>query len=167
MKAGLRAKLLLPSIAIVIVCMSLASFYSAKKASDELWRELLSSSRHLSQGVANNLGMFVEDIQGAVVMQAKNERIQRVFRDKSPEMLNDASQALTDLTKFDPSVQGASLLDPKGDVLASSDPSGSGNFSDRDYFKQAVNGHPNGATHGRVNGASGRCDLLGSCSVVL
>jgi hypothetical protein len=30
-----------------------------------------------------------------------------------------------------------------------------------------VNGHPNGATHGRVNGASGRCDLLGSCSVVL
>jgi methyl-accepting chemotaxis protein len=143
MKAGLRAKLLVPTIGAVVICMTLASLYSAKKASDELWAELLNSSRHLAQGLAKSLTMFAEDLQGAVVMQAKNDKLRLVYEEKTPETLKAAAAALTDLARFDPSIQAATLLTAKGDVLASSDPGSTGNFSDREYFKKAMNGQTN------------------------
>ncbi len=143
MAIGLRTKLLVPTISVVILCMGFASLYSAKKASEALWSELINSSQHLTQGVVKGLEMFVEGARGAVIMQSKNDKIRQVFLEKTPETLKAASEALVELTKFDPSIHGANLLDTKGEVIASSDPSGKGNFSDREYFKKAIKGETN------------------------
>jgi len=143
MKAGLRVKLLVPTLAVVIICMGLASVFSARKGASELYSELISSSRHVGDNLVKSLGMFVDDVKGAVIMQSKNDRIKAVLAGGGEEATKQAVTALTDLAGFDEAIQGANLLDAKGDVVASSDPSSKGNFSDRAYFKEAMAGKAN------------------------
>ncbi len=143
MKFGLRAKLLIPTLGVVIICMSLASFMSAKKAADELWSELLKSSTQLANNLSNGLGILVGDLQGAVAMQAKNDRLKGILREETEASKRDAVTALKELNQFDESIQAANLLDTAGNTLASSDPAAKGNFADREYFKKAMAGETN------------------------
>jgi methyl-accepting chemotaxis protein len=143
MKAGLRAKLLIPTAAAVIISMALASYFASRKASSELWNELLASSRVIAGSLAGSASSFSNDLIGAVVLQSKNGKVTRALTDGSDTAIADAREALTDLAKFDESIQGANILDDKGDVVASSDPKSKGNFADRDYFKKAMNGEAN------------------------
>jgi methyl-accepting chemotaxis protein len=143
MKLGLRSKLLVPTAIAVIISMAVASYFSSRKASDELWAELLNSSRIIAGNVASSASSFSSDLLGVVKLQARNGKILRVFTSDSTEALKDAQEALVDLSKFDESIQGANLLDTKGDVVTSSDPKTKGNFADRDYFKKAMAGEAN------------------------
>jgi methyl-accepting chemotaxis protein len=143
MKLGLRSKLLVPTVAAVIVSMALASYFSSRRASDELWAELLNSSKVISGNLANSAGSFGSDLIGAVTLHARNGKIMRALTDGSAESLKDAHDALVDLTKFDESIQAANILDTKGDTVTSSDPKATGNFADRDYFKKAMTGAAN------------------------
>ncbi len=143
MKVGLRFKMLAPTLAVVIVCMGLASVFSARKGAEELYGELINSSRLIGNNLTKSLGMFVANTQGAVVMQAKNDRIRALLAERNDETLRQAAAALADLAAFDESIQGANLLDTTGEVVASSDPSSKGNFADRDYFKLAMTGKVN------------------------
>ncbi len=58
MRLGLRLKILLPTVAVVIVCMSLSGLIAMRKAGDELWHELESASRHLCASVEDGLHLF-------------------------------------------------------------------------------------------------------------
>ncbi len=143
MKAGLRTKLLLPTIGIVILSMALASYFSARKASDQLWAELLNSARQLTSSLNLSLAMFTDDIKGAVRLGSGNETLPGVLRENTPETMAKAVETLKALAGFDAAIQGANLLDKAGNVLASSDPGTTGNFSDREYFKLAMKGEVN------------------------
>ncbi len=143
MKLGLRSKLLLPTICAVVFSMALAGYFSAKKASDELWSELIKSSNVLSNNLASSAGAFAGDVRGAVVLQSHNDKIKRALTDPSAENLAVARQPLLDLLKFDESVQGVNVLDPNGEVVVGDDPKAKGNFADREYFKKAIAGEAN------------------------
>jgi len=143
MKLGLRAKLLMPALGAVILCMGLASFMSARRAADELWSELLKASAQLSGNLSKGLNILVADLEGAVVLQAKNERLKTFLGDGGEASKQLAIAALKDLNAFDSSIQAANLLDTAGNTLASSDPTAKGNFADRDYFKKAMAGETN------------------------
>ncbi|MDR3641589.1 MAG: methyl-accepting chemotaxis protein [Humidesulfovibrio sp.] len=77
------------------------------------------------------------------MLQSQNEKIKRVLADNSADSQSSAHQALLDLVKFDESVQGANILNEKGDVIASSESVPKGNFADREYFKKAMAGESN------------------------
>jgi methyl-accepting chemotaxis protein len=144
MKLGLRSKLLLPTISAVVVSMFLAGYFSSRKASEELWGELLNSSKVLAGNLANSAGSFSGDVKGAVVMQANSMRVRRALTDGSPETLKEAREAMLELLKFDVSVQGANLLTPKGDVIVSDEATFKPqNYADREYFKKAMAGTAN------------------------
>jgi len=143
MKAGLRSKLLLPTIGAVIVCMALSSYFSSKKAADELWSELLNSSQVLARNLSSSAGSFAGDMRGAVVLQSHNDKVKRAINDPSAENFTEARQVLVDLTKFDESIQGVNVLDKNGEVVLGDDPKAKGNFSDREYFKKAISGEAN------------------------
>ena len=143
MKLGLRSKLLVPTIGAVVFSMVLAGYFSAKTASDELWAELINSSRILSSNLAASAGAFAGDVRGAVVMQSHNARVKRALADPSVEDLDAARQALKELVQFHGSVQGANVLSPTGEVVVGDDPKAKGNFSDREYFKKAIKGEAN------------------------
>jgi len=143
MKLGLRSKLLIPTLGVIIVCMSLASFMSAQKAADELWSELLKSSTQLASNLSNGLGILVGDLQGAVAIQARNDRLKGILREDTEASRRDAVNALKELNQFDAAIQAANLLDTEGNTLVSSDPAAKGNFADREYFKKALAGETN------------------------
>jgi len=143
MKLGLRSKLLVPTIAAVVVSMALASYFSSRKASEELWTELLNSSRILAGNLASGVGSFSGDVKAAVVLQSQNGKIKRALTDGSPESFKEAREALIALNKFDESLQGTNLLTAKGDVIVTDAGEAKGNYADRDYFKKAMAGEPN------------------------
>ncbi|MDP2848173.1 MAG: methyl-accepting chemotaxis protein [Humidesulfovibrio sp.] len=143
MKLGLRSKLLIPALSAVIICMAMAGYFSAKRASDELWSELINASSVLAKNLADNVGTFAGDVRAAVVLQSHNSMLIRAVTTPNAANVEDARQALVDLVKFDPSIQGVNVLDTSGEVLFGDDPKAKGNFADRDYFKKAITGEAN------------------------
>jgi len=145
MKLGLQSKLLLPTLGAVILSMALSSVFSYRKASQEIWSELLNSSRNIADSVANGLAIYVDDIRAVVITQSKDGAVTSWLAQtgSSEETKKAALAALVELTAFTPSIQAATILDSKGDVSLSTDQQTTGNFSDRDYFKNAMTGKPN------------------------
>jgi methyl-accepting chemotaxis protein len=144
MKLGLRSKLLIPTISAIIVSMFLAGYFSSRKASGELWGELLNSSKVLAGNLASSAGSFSGDVKGAVILDTTNGKIRRALTDGGPEALKDAHEALIELTKFSESVQGANIVNPQGNIVATdSETLDTHNYMDREYFKQAMAGQTN------------------------
>ena len=144
MKLNIQSKLLIPTMAIVIISIGLASVFSYRKAAEEIWTELLGASRNVADSVSKGMTMFVEDIRGAVIMQSHSRAVQEFLASPAPdEGLRSAGvRALQEVIAFEESIQGVNLLDAKGDTILSNDPKATGNFADRDYFKQAMAGKP-------------------------
>jgi methyl-accepting chemotaxis protein len=143
MKIGLRSKLLVPTIGVVILCMGLASIMSARKAASELKGELEKSAAVLANNLTQGLDILCGDLKGAVALQAKSDRIRNFLRDGTEANKQLTLTALKDLEQYDSSIQAVNLLDTEGNTIASSDPAAKGNFSDRAYFKAAMNGETN------------------------
>ncbi len=143
MKLGLRVKILAPILVVVILSMLLASLFSAQKAADQLRTEMLNSAQHQAQNLSKSLSIFVDDFQGMIALHAKNEKVIRVYSDRSPQALKEASDSLADFVKVFPAVQAGNILDSQGNVIIGSDPTAKGNFGDREYFKKAMKGQTN------------------------
>ncbi|GFK92785.1 Methyl-accepting chemotaxis protein PctC [Fundidesulfovibrio magnetotacticus] len=140
MKMGLRGKILVPTLCAVFLTMGLASYFSYRKAADQLWNEMLNASSSSVDILAKGTGMWVEDIRAVLLIQSRSPQIVGFLREPSPASREAAVTALKELTGFEESVQAANLLDVKGETVLSSDPKATGNFADRDYFKLAMRG---------------------------
>jgi len=143
MHIGLRTRILLPALAAVICSMGLAGFLAAHRASDELWIELEAAAFSVCSSVTIGLHSFVSDLQALAIMRAGDDGIVQAVQNASPEALSKAKELLQSLKKVSPAVQGANLLNAKGDVMVSSEVNATGNFSDRAYFKKAMSGEAN------------------------
>jgi methyl-accepting chemotaxis protein len=145
MKLGLQSKLLVPTLAAVILSMGLSSFFSYRKASEEIWNELVNSSQNIANSVSKGMTIYVEDIKAITLTQSRTIRVGAMFSSPEPseEIKQAASKSLAELKEFDSSVGGAVLLNSKGDTILSTDPQFGSNVSDRDYFKRAMNGEAN------------------------
>jgi methyl-accepting chemotaxis protein len=142
MKLGLRSKLIIPALSAVILSMAMASYFSAKKAADELWGEIIQSSGIVAKNLGDNAGTFAGDVLGAVVLQSRSQRITKALQAPTADNVADAREALSDLLKFDSTIQGVNVLDVNGEVVFGDDPKAKGNFADREYFKKAISGEP-------------------------
>ena len=143
MHIGLRTRILLPALAAVICSMGLAGFLAAHRASEELWTELEAAALSVCSSVTIGLHSFVSDLQALAIMRAGDDGIVQAVQNASPEALSKAKELLQSLKKVSPAVQGANLLNAKGDVMVSSEVNATGNFSDRAYFKKAMSGEAN------------------------
>jgi methyl-accepting chemotaxis protein len=123
--------------------MALASFFSARKASEELWSELVHSSQIVAKNLGDNAGTFAGDVLGATVLQSGTHRIIKALASPTADNIAEARVALVELMKFDPTIQGVNVLDATGEVVFGDDPKSKGNFADREYFKKAIAGDAN------------------------
>ncbi len=145
MRLGLQSKLLLPTILSIVASMALAGLFSYRKASNELWNELISSSQHIADTVCKGLNIYTEDIKNVLVMQSRSEPVTGyvVAPAKDGAAQQKALAALKELQAFDSSIDAAFILDDKGGVLLSTDPGVAGSYADRSYFQQAIKGETN------------------------
>ncbi len=140
MRLGLRLKILLPTVAVVIVCMSLSGLIAMRKAGDEFWRELESASRHLCASVEDGLHLFMSGTKALVTLQAVDDAMVSALLTQSAYDRSVAAGELKTMLEFSQAIQGANLLNARGEIVASSDANATGNFADRDYFVKAMSG---------------------------
>lgn len=143
MRYGLRAQLILPIVAVVMLSMGMAGFISTRNAADELWIELEGAARNLSANVASSLTDFTSTMRSIVETQAANDRLIAALAYGTPADTAYATTTLKQVKGLSPAVHAAILLNSKGDVVTSSDPDAKGNFSDRGYFQKAMQGEIN------------------------
>lgn len=140
MRLGLGLKILFPTVFVVIVSMGLSGIISMRKAGDEFWRELEFASRHLCSSVEDGLHLFMSGTKALVTVQAADDVMVSALLTQSSYDRSLAADELRHMLEFSEAIQGVNLLNAKGDIVASSEPNATGNFSDRDYFVQAMNG---------------------------
>ena len=145
MRLGLQSKLLAPTVLSIVASMALAGLFSYRKASDELWNELISSSQHIADTVCKGLSIYTEDIKSVLVLQSRSESVSGYVAASAKDgaAQQKALAALKELQAFDSSIDAAFILDDKGGVLLSTDPGIAGSYADRGYFQQAIKGETN------------------------
>ena len=141
-KFGLQAKIIVPTLAAIIISMTLASYFSYRKSSEELLKGLINCSQNLVSAVSKGLSTYISDIKNITLSQSRSPNIITMFSSSNPseDIKRAAFTSLTELKDFDASIQAATLLNSQGDMVLSTDSQTTGNFSERDYFKQAMKG---------------------------
>jgi methyl-accepting chemotaxis protein len=145
MKLNLLAKFLLPTLAVIILGMGLASFLSYQNASQALWTELLASSQHLASSLSHSASIFVKDMQATTIATARR----RVMQEACVEQLSDAAlkvatAAMTEVRELNSAVTGVWLMRPDGLSFAGSEANMINvKYGDREYFKKAIQGVDN------------------------
>lgn len=143
MRFGLRAQLILPIVAVVMLSMGVAGFISTRNAADELWIELEGAARNLSTNVASSLTDFTATMKAITETQAEDKNLAAALAYGTPDDMARAVDILKRAQRMSPAIHAVNLLNASGDTLLSSDPRASGNFSDRAYFKKAIQGEVN------------------------
>lgn len=134
MRFGLRAQLILPIVAVVMLSMGVAGFISTRNAADELWIELEGAARNLSTNVASSLTDFTATMKAIAETQAEDKNLAAALAYGTPDDMARAVDILKRAQRMSPAIHAVNLLNASGDTLLSSDPGASGNFSDRAYF---------------------------------
>lgn len=142
MRIGIRGKLLLPTILVVLAGMLLAAFLSYRVASKALVESMEDQGELMVAALTRDLENRISDqLSGAEVQASRNVFIQ-VLKNETPDTVDIANAALADVVKKYPILQNTGLVSPDGKVRASSVPGVAGKESraDRDYFKKAIKG---------------------------
>jgi len=145
MKLGLQTKLLLPTIASIVVSMVMAGVFSYREASQNIWVELINSSQYIADSVCKGLSIYTEDIQNIVLTQSRSSGIVSYYALKEHDEASKqaALTAIREVLAFDNSIDDGFLLDEKGTVLLSTDPKITGSYADREYYQRAMQGEAN------------------------
>ena len=144
MKTNLRNKFLIPIVVCVVMCMGIATSIVYNTAgsrieaiiTDQIARDAFVLEQHLTQ--------WMERIRSDVSNWSRMDGVRAYFFENAPgnTVASISNQILADLIKGHPFVEGLRIVNPKGDVIASSDEGIAGhlNISDREYFKIAMKG---------------------------
>lgn len=142
MKLNLQTKLILPIIALVIIGMTIItiiSFESSAKALENMVKEQLKS---ISQSVAKTFTIWSSRNKLDIQDWSKSAVIQNVLLDSSGPAKTIAQKWMDNLKNEYEFFEGLNVIDSKGLVIVSTtkDIAGKLNLSDRNYFKQSMNG---------------------------
>lgn len=140
MRRGLRWKILVPTVAVVIACMGVSGLVSMRNAEEQLWKELGTASEHLCTSVVNGLQVSMRNYTNFVGLQALDEMLVTALLTQSSYDVRLAREKLQAMEKFSSDIHGVNLLNAKGDIVAGSEANATGNFADRAYFQRAMAG---------------------------
>ncbi len=143
----LQLKILLPIIGLFMLFMGLSGYLAYTQTAESLRSSLLDNM----EGEASALTRAMNDLAATsvenIARTAQNEAVVRFYEGDihSPEGVATLTPILKRIEASYPGFDRITLLDPKGDVVATSRPELSkmgDNFADRNYFKGAIQGKP-------------------------
>ncbi len=144
MKSSLKLKLLVPTLAMVLIGMSISTFVSYRGAYNALEKVVNDQMGQLAASTSSSIGEWIKrnrlDLanwskQEIIVSSAPDTEVGRAFR-------VGASDLMTAWVKEYDFYEIIALVDAKGDIIAASDIQAIGkiNMADREYFKQTIKG---------------------------
>ena len=143
MNIGLRGKLLIPIIAVIVLGFSVMSYISYRQSYQALEKSIVNDAEGSAEGLANVLGLVFSNAQ----IDAGSVATRSLVRDLltadtvDPDKVAAQDQIFKELVAAQPLYQTVGIFDRKGKMLSCSEPKSKGaDFSDRDFFKSAMAG---------------------------
>ncbi len=142
MKLSLRAKLLLPILAVTIISFSITGYVNYRSSYSALEASILNDAEGSAEGLANVVGLAFKTAKVDAASLAARGTVRDVMAGRaSAEQTADLEKTLADLAKNQDLYQTVGLFDAKGKMVLCSEPKSKGaDFSDRDFFKAAMEG---------------------------
>ncbi len=140
---NLQTKVLLPILLLIVALCGASGYVSYRKAADELYVALVDNLRGEAEALSRAAGVLAKSAHLDVERIVQRDDVEAFYRGdlSDPKHLEHFGAVLKELEKSYPAFDRISLLSDKGIVIASSDPGTIGqNFSDRDYFQNAMQG---------------------------
>ncbi|MFY9396778.1 MAG: methyl-accepting chemotaxis protein [Desulfomonilia bacterium] len=146
MRSGLKTKVTVPIISLVIVCLAVSSvgiFRSSRTALQKTVNQQL-------MGIADATGQLMDNwLNGTfmnVQMWANDFHVKSYLADpeKNAALRERLNARLKEISGDFPEFELINVVNTRGEVVASSDPSVIGKYSvtDRDYFQESIQGRP-------------------------
>jgi methyl-accepting chemotaxis protein len=141
---SLRTRFLLPTIGLLIIGMSVATYLSYRATATTLNQVIVSQLTTVTDGLAKQITAWVKDLRADLQIQSQQDLYKNLLwtegRDLAMvEKTNLALKAIADRYGF---YEMLAIVNPAGLVIASSDEQQVGKLQldDRDYFKQSMAG---------------------------
>jgi C4-dicarboxylate-specific signal transduction histidine kinase len=154
----LALKMTLAMVAIALVPLALAAWYTFSAASEHLMRVELTNLEQLAQSTAGRVSQLIADTRNLADYVGTDDDFVGYLMHPTPAGRDAILAKLDGLATSNPDLQFAMVMDTAGNALVASDRDVMGrNFAFRDYFKQAMEGraYMTGLTVGSVAGRAG------------
>jgi NCAIR mutase (PurE)-related proteins len=145
MKGSVRMKLLVPSIAMLVLCMGVSSYFSSQKSAHEASQVLVGTARLAAQDVSKNLDDMLSFVCNVLALESGNEILDGLLTDKGPSEseFNDGVKLLKKLVATSNLVSAARVYNTQGKCIVSDTGITNIDVKDRDYFKKVMTGQTN------------------------
>ena len=143
MHIGLRGKLLIPIIAVIILGFSVMSYISYHQSYLALERSIIGNAEGSAEGLANVVGLVFANAKIDAASVASRSLVRDLLTADVPDpgKVTTQDQIFKDLATGQPLYQTVGIFDRKGKMVSCSEPKSKGaDFSDRDFFKSAMGG---------------------------
>ncbi len=139
----LQMKILLPMMALIVMLCGISGYMSYENAADDLQVAIADNLRGEAEGLARATTFIMRAALIDVGRIAEREELTNFYRNAASDAAR-RDRIAADLKEIEDSYPGferVHLLDTKGVVVASTDPSNIGkSYADRNYFQAAMQG---------------------------
>ena len=143
MRIGLRGKLLIPIIAVIVLGFSVMSYISYRQSYQALEKSIVNDAEGSVEGLAGIVGLVFSNAKVDAASLASRSAVREMLAADTIDADKAAAQdkIFGELVGSQPLYQTVGVFDRKGKMISCSEPRSKGaDFSDRDFFKSAMNG---------------------------
>ncbi len=140
MKLSLKSKLLIPIMVVIIISFASIGYMSYSTSHNALEASILNDARGSAEGLGSVLGLVFTTAKIDAASMADRASIRDAMTGRAtPEEIADLEKTLAAVAESQPLYQTVGVFDTKGKMILCSDPKAKGaDFSDRDFFKSAM-----------------------------
>ncbi len=144
---GIKGKLLIPILFIVILCMSLAALFTFFRTKSTLEETIKGEIVQLAFTLENHLNSWVNRAKKDLIVKSKEKVMKDFFIDSENSAVigETINQQLADMINEFEFLGLYAIANQNGDIVASAQPAiiGKYNVGDQKYFQEAIKGKPN------------------------
>ncbi len=143
MKLGLKMKMLIPMLAVVILSCGGISYVCYQKSSAALSAAVFADADGSAESLGKLVGLALNTARVDAATLASRNVVQTLLSQETPPMeeVESIEEVLKTIVKSQAFYQTVGLFNVKGKMIACSEPAARGaDFSDRDFYKSAMNG---------------------------
>lgn len=141
---NLRKKFLIPTIAFIVIGMSIVTLISYYVSKDAIREATIGQITLVAEALSRQIKGWEEDLKEDLLLFSKNETLKQVLltQGQSEEIIHSSNKLQAEYVNNYSIYDIVGLVDLEGNLLASSKPDYIGrlNISDREYFRKALMG---------------------------
>ncbi|MBP7765151.1 MAG: methyl-accepting chemotaxis protein [Deltaproteobacteria bacterium] len=147
-KKSLKNKILIPIIGLIVAVMAVSTAITYLFSARAFKESIVSTMALSAQNKADLIDVWIEDARGMIATSADRSVYEDVLKNETDESREKANIALTAQMKHLGVFSYINLVNPQGEVRASTIPASVGKVKvgDREYFKKAMLGEVNVST---------------------